>query len=176
MRNLFLIIRLCFRLIVNQTLRLETPAPPQTVHQTMDPSHGARPLSQYLLSVSADGKLTLNPITIAAVEIQETPPASSSTAVTPCLTPIPSDQPDISSMPSPQLLLSTPVSFSEPRVFRPHDILPLPQVAQIGPRNVRPNKRLGSSRCLTSSPEMKRIREEFEEKQAKERRKLSKAS
>ena len=54
-------------------------------------------------------------------------------------------------------------------IFRPQDILPLPQVAQSGPRDPKPNKRLGASRCLTSSPEMKRIREEYDEKQRKQK-------
>lgn len=67
------------------------------------------------------------------------------------------------------MLLMTPISFSEHASFRPQDILPLPQVSQNGPRVSKPNKRLGASRCLTSSPEMKRIREQFDEKQRKEK-------
>jgi hypothetical protein len=82
--------------------------------------------------------------------------------------------------PSPQLLLTTPVSFREPHSFRPHDFLQLPQVAQNGPRNSNHNKRLGASRCLTSSLEIKQIREEYGEKERKlkaaENQKVAKAT
>ena len=82
--------------------------------------------------------------------------------------------------PSPQLLQITPVSFREPHSFRPHDFLQLPQVAQNDPRNSNHNKRLGTSRCLISSPEIKRIREEYEENERKlkatENRKVAKAT
>ena len=141
------------------------------------------PLSQYLLSVSPAGKLTLTPIAIAAVG-QEAPSSASCEIIERAVTqgatteqqqPAPSPSTTAHStaatspIPSPEMLLSTPVSFCEPVVFRPHDILPLPQVAQTGPRVPKPNKRLGASRCHTSSPEMRRIREQYDEKQRKEK-------
>jgi hypothetical protein len=68
------------------------------------------------------------------------------------------------------MLLSTPVSFIEPVSFHPHDILPLPQVAQGGPRIPKQNKRLGATWCLTSSPEMKRTRKQNYQKQREEKK------
>ncbi len=164
-------------------MRLEIPST-QSVHQTTLASQEA-PLSQYLLSVSSIGKLTLTPITIAA-SVQQLPVSSSSEMLSTCPTQIietEQQQTSIigssstishssiatsSNQSSPELLLSTPVSFCEPHSFRPHDILPLPQVAQSGPRVTKPNKRFGSSRCLTSFPEMRRLREEHDEKQRKQ--------
>ncbi len=142
-------------------------------------------MSQYLLSVSPTGKLTLTPITISAVA-QPASTSSSHETSTPCATPVLSNEHQDQLLPStagpstnatfqspliqsPEELLQTPVSFSGPISFSPQDILPLPQVAQSGPRVTKPNKRLGASRCLTSSPEMKRIREQFDEKQRKEK-------
>ena len=49
------------------------------------------------------------------------------------------------------------------------DILPLPQVSQSGPRVPKQKKILGALKFLTSSPEMKRIREKCEEKHSKEK-------
>lgn len=125
------------------------------------------PLSQYLLS-SLAGKLALTPIAIAAVgqESSSSPLCESiSLAVTQIATnkklqPVPSSLPSTianstaatSPIPGQEMLLSTSVSFCEPEVFRPHDILPLSQVAQVGPRIPKPNKKMRSSICLTSSP------------------------
>lgn len=94
LKLLRIINKLDFRLIVNETLRLEVP-PPQIFNQTIMATQVA-PISQYLLSVSADAKLTLTPITVAAVDIPQTRPASSSEILTPCITPIPNEQQQIS--------------------------------------------------------------------------------
>lgn len=140
------------------------------------------PKSQYLLIVSSAGKLTLTPITIASV-LQEASSSSSCQMVSSQITSSHKQQqgssPSLSTtapstvttspIPRTEMLLSTPIKFVEPVSFRPHDILPQPQVAQSGPRVPKPNKRLGAARCLTSSPEMKRIREQYDEKQRKEK-------
>lgn len=146
-----------------------------TTMATQDP-----PKSHYLLTVSSAGQLTLSPINVSPVsQLQESRSSEiTSSSPTPIIqteqerttsTGSPSTINEMSSptsslpnQPNPKLLLTTPVSFREPHSFRPHDILQLPQVAQNGPRNSNRNKRLGASRCLTSSPEMKRIREEHE--------------
>ena len=169
-----------------QSLRLEIPhETPQTfpvsqaVRSPAESSPAASPpLRQYLMSVSTDGAVTLTPIAIAAVAIDQIQPASSET-----MSPGPAAQQqvtiaasssmnplaiDTAQFPSTESLLSTPVSFGrDSPMFRPQDILPLPQVAQIGPRNAQTSKRRGAAKCLTDSPELKRIREEFEGKQRK---------
>lgn len=120
--------------LVNQTLRLEIPPSP-SVQQTIDLMATEDPRSQYLLSVSSVGKLTLTPITVAAVE-QQLPASSSSEMMSPCLTPIvQTEQQQMSTTGSsstmtlyspnaispnqsgPEWLLSTPVSFCEPLYF-----------------------------------------------------------
>ncbi len=170
--------------IDNQTIRIEIPPSlpiPEKIVQTQE-----APKNKYLLSVSSARKLTSTPITIASV-LQE---ASSSSSCQMISSQITSSSHKQQQGPSPSLsttapstagtfpnsknrkmLLSTPVLFCEPVSFGPHDILPLPQVAQSGPRVPKPNKRLGSARCITSSPKMKRIREKYDEKQLKENRK-----
>ena len=72
-------------------------------------------------------------------------------------------------------LIATPVASTERRHFRPHDILPHPQVEQTGPREpAKNNKRLGYARCLTDSPEMKKAKEVHEEKLRKLEKQSSK--
>jgi hypothetical protein len=155
------------------------------------------PKTHYLLTVSSARQLTLSPISVSPVAQLQAGPSSEIRSSSP--TPIiqteqeittigsPSTISDMASptaslpnQPNPQLLLSTPVSFREPHSFRPHDFLQLPIVTQNGPRNSNPNKRLEASRRLTSSPEIKRIREEHEEKgrkkKAAENRKIAKAT
>jgi hypothetical protein len=136
------------------------------------------PLRQYLLSVSSAGKMTLTPIAIGSV-LQEASSSSSCQMISSQITSFHKQQqgwsPSLSTtapsttatspIPITEMLLSTPVSFIEPFSFRPHDILPLPQVAQSGPRIPKQNKRLGATWCLTSSPDMKRTRKQNDQKQ-----------
>ncbi|XP_045023804.1 uncharacterized protein LOC116934982 [Daphnia magna] len=181
---------------VNQTLRFEMPSSIAAQHTTVATQEP--PKSHYLLTVSSAGQLTLSPISVSPVaQPQAGPPSeirsSSSTPIiqtehertTPTGSPstindMASPTASLPNQLSPQQLLTTPVKFREPHSFRPHDFLQLPQVAQNGPRNSNHNKRLGASRCLTSSPEIKRIREEHEEKERKlkaaENRKIAKAT
>lgn len=182
--------------IVNQTLRFEMPSSIAAQHTTVATQEP--PKSHYLLTVSSAGQLTLSPISVSPVAQPQAGPSSEirSSSSTPIIqteherttpTGSPSTINDMASttasLPnqlSPQQLLTTPVKFREPHSFRPQDLLQLPQVAQNGPRNSNHNKRLGASRCLTSSPEIKRIREEHEEKERKlkaaENRKIAKAT
>ena len=87
-------------------------------------------------------------------------------------TPIQETEGNISQLSNHQVILcSTPVSGDGRRHFRPSEILPIPQVAQTGPRVQQPNKRLGKARNLTSEPELKRIKEAYEEKLLKQKKK-----
>lgn len=73
-----------------------------------------------------------------------------------------------------RILTSTPVSVweeSATRHFRPCDILPIPKVLQTGPRIARPNKRLQEARNLTSELEVKKIKEAYEAKELKKKKK-----
>lgn len=143
------------------------------------------PKSYYLLTVPSAGQLTLSPISVSPVSQLEAGPSSEIRSSSP--TPIIQTEQErttttasLPNQPNPQLLRSTPGSFREPHSFRPHDFLQLQQVAQNGPRNSNRNNRLEAPRGLTSSPEIKRIREEHEEKERKlkaaENRKIAKAT
>jgi hypothetical protein len=62
-----------------------------------------------------------------------------------------------------------------PRQLTPAQVVPLPKVPQTGPRQTRMKNR-GSSRVLTSTPEMNRIRQGYMEKIEKENIVISKKS
>lgn len=101
-------------------------------------------MSHYLLTINS-GKLQLTPI------------STSSTLLTSPVLPL-----SITEKPSKELPRKS---------FTPEEVLPHPRVAQTGPRVPR-NKNRGSSRVLTNSPEIAKLKEAHNVKELKEKNRI----
>lgn len=113
----------------------------------------------YILTVDSSGNLTFTPTSTTS------------------MAPLPSAEARSLAVNQGCPLLSTPsTSLEAPRQnVTPEEVLPHPRVAQIGPRITR-SKNRGSSRVLTNSPEMARLKETYDAKVLKESNQLLKES